>query len=115
MSAGADDTTDGALQDGARVAAPDPRTGVEAVGRVDGADGGSVRVEPIGPAYPPGPFECDRDAIEKLADPDGPVDDYESRKRSEWDITCMAMSGALGNLNDHTVELISNRIAEGHV
>lgn len=55
------------------------------------------------------------DVDDVVADPGEEVDDRESRLRKEWDVVCMAMSGALRNLSDSGLDAVSDSIAEGHL
>lgn len=105
------------LANGTRVLAVDPRTGIEVFGSVEGSEqtGDVVQVEPVGPGYPPGGFTAEAERVEVVAQPHDDVDAHESRKRTEWDITCMVLSGALENLSDSTLTMLSSSIAEGHL
>lgn len=100
---------------GARVVAVDPRTGIEVFGVSGGVNDGHVTIDPMGPGYPPGGFSVPMENAEVVAAPDDDMDAYEQRKRTEWDVVCMVLSGALENLSDGTVEFVSNFINEGHL
>lgn len=115
-AAGGLDKAERGIEPDSRLLVVDPRTGIEVLGVVETSVGDGVRIKPIGAGYAPGAFTVDPESvIEVVGKPYEEPDDHETRKRKEWDITCMCLLGALENLDETTVDMISSSISTGHL